>query len=49
MAKYKPAGSRKPLKAPQSRGAIPCMIVIIVAIGVMIMLFYFTLQSGASK
>lgn len=45
MAKYKPAGSKKPLKSTQSKGAIPCLIVLIFGIGIMCLLFYFMLQS----
>jgi hypothetical protein len=45
MAKYRPAGSKKAVKGTGPKGAIPCMIVVIFAIGIMCMLFYFTLQS----
>lgn len=45
MAKYKPAGSKKASKAKSAKGAIPCLIVIVFAIGVMCLLFYFSLQS----
>jgi hypothetical protein len=45
MAKYKPAGGKKAVRTTQAKGAIPCLIVVIVAIGIMCLLFYFTLQS----
>ena len=45
MAKYKPAGSKKPMRATEAKGAIPCLIVLIVGIGIMCLLFYFMLQS----
>ena len=45
MAKFKPAGSKKPLRTAQAKGAIPCLIVLIFGIGVMCLLFYFMLQS----
>ena len=45
MAKYKPAGSKKPLRPPQPKGAIPCLILLIFGIGIMCLLFYFMLQS----
>jgi len=48
MAKYKPAGKKKP-KATTStaRGAIPCLVLIVLAIAVFCLLFYFSLQSSA--
>ena len=45
MAKYKPAGSKKTSKAAQSKSAIPCLILVVVGIGIMCLLFYFTLTS----
>ena len=45
MAKYKPAGSKKSAKTSQTKGAIPCLILVIVGIGIMCLLFYFTLTS----
>ena len=45
MAKYKPAGSKKPARDTKAKGAIPCLIVLIFGIGVMCLLFYFMLQS----
>jgi hypothetical protein len=45
MAKYRPAGSKKAVKSASPKGAVPCVIVVIFAIGIMCLLFYFTLQS----
>ena len=45
MAKYKPVGSKKAAKTTSAKGAVPCLIVIIFIIGVMCLLFYFSLQS----
>jgi hypothetical protein len=45
MAKYKPAGSKKTAKPAQAKGAIPCLIVVVVGIGIMCLLFYFSLSS----
>jgi len=47
MAKFKPAGSRKSTTARSNRGLIPCAILIIGAFGLMILLFYELLKSGA--
>jgi hypothetical protein len=46
MAKYRPAGSKKATKPAQAnKGAIPCLILVVVGIGIMCLLFYFTLAS----
>ncbi len=45
MAKYKPAGSKKAAKTRTARGAVPCIIIVIFGIGIMCLLFYFSLQS----
>ena len=48
MAKFKPAGARKsPAVARSNRGLIPCAILILGAFGLMILLFYELLKSGA--
>ncbi len=46
MAKFKPAGSKKPGSSAKAKGAIPCVIIIVVAIGIVCLLFYVTLSSS---
>jgi len=48
MAKYKPAGAKKPLssKAADIRGALPCLFLVVAAIAVLMLIFYFSLQSS---
>jgi hypothetical protein len=48
MAKYKPAGSKKPIssKAADIRGALPCLFLVLVVIGVLMLIFYLSLQSS---
>jgi hypothetical protein len=48
MAKFKSAGSRKTTPAKSARGAIPCLILVILGIAIMCFLFYLSLQSNAS-
>jgi len=47
MAKFKPAGSRKTAASRSNRGLIPCAILILAAFGLIILLFYELLKSGA--
>ena len=47
MAKFKSAGSKK-APAKSARGAIPCLILVVLGIVIMCLLFYFSLQSNAS-
>ena len=46
MGKYKPAGSRKPGAEKSNARAIPCLIVVLLAIAIVSFLFYEILQSG---
>jgi hypothetical protein len=46
VAKYRPAGSKKPKQASNTRAALPCLIVIVLGITLVCVLFYFSLQSG---
>ena len=48
MAKYKAAGKKKPQATKSNaRAAIPCLVLILLAITVFCLLFYFSLQSSA--
>ena len=47
MAKYKPAGRKKASKGPQSKGALPCIMIIVLGIALMVLLFYAMLHSGS--
>ena len=48
MAKFKPAGSRKPAgQSSSNRGLIPCAIVILSGFVLLFLLFYEILKSGA--
>ncbi len=46
MAKYKPAGRKKASKAPQAKGALPCILIIVLGIALMVGLFYAMLHNG---
>ena len=46
MAKYKPVGRKKASKGPQSKGALPCILIIVLGIALMVLLFYAMLHSG---
>jgi hypothetical protein len=47
MAKFKPAKAKKPT-APAPQGAIPCVVMVILAIaGVMLLLFFVMKSSGS--
>ena len=43
MAKLKPAGSKK-AKPSDFKGAIPCLVIVILGIVIMCLLFYFSLK-----
>ena len=45
MAKFKPAGQKK-TKPANLRGALPCMVLVVLVIVSMCLLFYFSLQSN---
>jgi hypothetical protein len=48
MAKYKAAGRKKPTATKSNaRSAIPCLVLIVLAIAAFCLLFYFSLQSSA--
>jgi hypothetical protein len=40
MAKYKPAGRKKASKGPQAKGALPCILIVVLGIALMTLLFY---------
>jgi hypothetical protein len=46
MGKYKPAGARKAGIEKSNARAIPCLILIVVGIGLVSLLFYELLKSG---
>jgi hypothetical protein len=46
MAKFKPAGSRKPARKSSARGIVPCAILIVTGFALMFFLFYELLKSG---
>jgi hypothetical protein len=46
MAKFKPAGSRKAGKKRSNWDAIPCFLLILVAVAIVSFLFYEILKSG---
>lgn len=46
MAKFKPAGSHKPVSRNSNRGLIPCAILIVSAFAFLSFLFYEILKSG---
>ena len=47
MAKFKPAGSRKPVSRGNNRALIPCAILILTGFALIFLLFYEILKSGA--
>jgi len=48
MAKFKPAGSRKPAgQSSSKRGLIPCAVLILLGFALLFLLFYEILKSGA--
>jgi hypothetical protein len=52
MAKFKSAGSKKTStskKVKSARAAIPCLVLVVLGIALMSLLFYFSLQSTATK
>ena len=48
MAKFKPAGSKRPKANSKSRGAIPCFVLIVLGIALMCYLFFLSLQPSSS-
>jgi hypothetical protein len=46
VAKFKPAGSKKPKAAQTQRGFIPCLIVLVVGFVLLSLLFYAVMRSG---
>ncbi len=46
MAKFKPAGSKKPKAAQSKRGFIPCLIVLVVGFVLISLLFFAVMKSG---
>jgi hypothetical protein len=46
MAKYKPAGRKKASKGPQAKGALPCIMIIVLGIALMVGLFYAMLHTS---
>jgi hypothetical protein len=46
MAKFRPAGSRKPKSAESKRGLIPCLFIVLLGIGLVTWLFWALVNSG---
>ena len=46
MAKFKPAGSKKPKAAQSKRGFIPCIVVLAIGFVLLSLLFYAVMKSG---
>ena len=46
VAKFKPAGSKKPKAGQSQRGFIPCLIVLLVAFILISLLFYAVMKSA---
>ena len=46
VAKFKPAGSKKPKAAQSKRGFIPCLVVLVIGFVLLSLLFYFVMKSG---
>ncbi len=46
VAKFKPAGSKKPKAAQSKRGFIPCLIVLVVGFVLISLLFFAVMKSG---
>jgi hypothetical protein len=46
VAKFKPAGSKKPKAAQSKRGFIPCLIFLVVGFVLLSLLFYAVMRSG---
>jgi hypothetical protein len=49
MAKYKPAGSKKPEAPAPTRGVLPCAVIILIGMLLIGLLFYYSLQSTPTK
>ena len=48
MAKFKPAKAKKPV-APAPQGAVPCVILVILAIAGVMMLLFFVMKSSSGS
>ena len=46
MARFKPAGSKKPKPAKSTKGWIPCVVIIVMGFAIVFLLFYLLLQSN---
>ena len=46
MAKFKPAGGKKRETPASTRGLIPCAVLVILGLGIIFGLMYFSLQTG---
>lgn len=46
MAKIKPAGSKKKASGPQSPGAIPCLIIVVLGFMILGFLLYYSIGSA---
>jgi len=46
MAKFKPAGTRKPKIERSNKGMLPCLLLLVVGFGLIFLLFYELLKSG---
>ena len=46
MAKFKPAGARKSKAADSKRGLIPCLLLVLLGIGLITWLFWALVTSG---
>ena len=44
MAKFRLAGSRKKTKSPNARGAIPCIVFLVLGMALLVLLFYSILK-----
>jgi len=49
MAKYKPAGGKKREAPAPTRGLIPCALIILIGMGVIGLLMYYSLKGSAIK
>jgi len=47
MAKYKPAGGKKRDTPAPTRGLIPCAIIVLIGMGVIGLLMYYSLKGSA--
>jgi hypothetical protein len=47
MAKYKPAGGKKREAPAPTRGLIPCALIILIGMGVIALLMFYSLKGSA--